>query len=196
MIFDYLANNMWLSIVVFTMISISDYAWTLAQARLYDAGIKKYIEIEGGIELNPRYREDINKKKAFNPVFARALVLSNVLLILIFVLDKFAENHIAAKLLISCILLAQIFIHTRHIKQYLLYKNLLKNGGVIGKIAYSRKYAHATTEIDAIVFAGLYVVIAIISGQVIFLNGAFMCVVIALYQKKWLEKYQQSSKKE
>lgn len=54
-----LVRYVWLAPVVWAVLHLSDYYTSLFVARLYAASASHTIVFEGGIELTPRFRQDI-----------------------------------------------------------------------------------------------------------------------------------------
>lgn len=194
MLLNYIETKVWLSMIVISLVYISDYYLTLAQSKLYQKGAKNHFEIEGGIELNPRFRDDINKQKTLSTNFIKSLIILNITTLMFYSL-KITNIINPMEILFGTFLLAELYIHTKHLKSLFLYKTALKSEGIGGKIIYSRKFVHESSAIDLAIFAGFYLVLWGLSGKLFFVYGSLACLVLALSQKNWLKKYQKSKAK-
>jgi hypothetical protein len=58
----------WPGLFVWVVLFISDYTMTLICARMYQAGAKEKLVIEGSYEITPYFQKDIDSLKVVSPV--------------------------------------------------------------------------------------------------------------------------------
>lgn len=190
MFLNYLINNFWFSALIVSILYISDYFFTLKNSELYQKNTKNFIELEGGVELNPLYRKDINKLKKFNSKFFIALIGLNLLLLFVWYTSvAIGQSANSLEFFLGAFILTEFFIHTRHIRSYFQNRAALKPGDIEGHLKYSRSFMHKSAAVDALVFAVIYFIFWALVGRQFFLGGAFTCLVLALAQKFWLKNY-------
>ena len=175
---------------------MSDYFITLKISSLYHAGVKDVIELEGGIELNPKWQKDIYNLKKVNVRFLLILLFLNILLYIVWLSTAKISSTFFFETLLGMIILSEAFIHTRHFHSLIKSKAILVKEGIEGKIRYKRPIMHRMAALDALTFAGLYLLLYILVGRFFFLGGAATCLSLYTTQKKWLKKNQESLKKE
>jgi len=185
---DYLTGHIWFALAVISLFYLSDYFLTRKQARLYANGAKDHIEIEGGIELNPVYREEMLAPKRISKRFVLTFIIINVVFYLFWSMTRESGSAKPFEFLLGSWILVECFIHSRHLRTYPLYAMMTDHKTVTGKINYSRGVAHKLAAIDARIFALFYFFLLLLTGRVFFLGGAFTCLVLAHSQKKWLKK--------
>jgi len=188
MILDYIINHYWLAGLIIVILYVSDYYLTLLQSKMYHAGAKNTISLDGGIELNPQWQKDIQSLKKINPKFIIAVFLVIIMTGFIWLLSKSSGSMQPFEIVFGGFVLMEFFIHTRHFKSLFLYKSILQNKGVTGYIAYSRFFAHKSAAIDAMIFAVMYSIFGLFTNEILFFGGAVSCLSVAFAQKKWLKK--------
>lgn len=190
MLIDFILQNYWLVAVSISFIYISDYFWTLKTSQLYQSGVNRCLEVEGGIELNPLYRKDINQLKKYNFKFLLILIGLNLLLFIVwFTTVILGHNSSSFELVFGSFILTEFFVHTRHFKNYFQAKSILKGGEIEGHIKYSRSFMHKATTIDALAFAFIYLFLWLLFGRSFFLGGVIACLSLSFMQKFWCKKY-------
>lgn len=193
MFLDYSINHFWFAAFIISFLFLSDYLITRKCSALYHRGASKTLDLEGGIELNPIWQEDIYKQKKINLKFLL------IIIILIFLIYFIWKNFVPAgysgpyEFLLGGIILSELFIHTRHFKNLFLFKEILGKR-IIGEIKYTRPSMHYLAAKDAVVFALFYLVLALLVGRAFFWGGAFSCLNLALIQKFWLKRTLKISK--
>lgn len=48
-------TNIWVSLIIWSALYVSDYCLTIYGARLYHANLKKYVVFEGSYEFTPYF---------------------------------------------------------------------------------------------------------------------------------------------
>src|SRR5262252_6591283 len=66
-------DNVWIAMLLWAAIYISDYYLTIRGARLYKSVGSNYIAYDGSYELTPYYQQDINALRLISRRFVWAL---------------------------------------------------------------------------------------------------------------------------
>src|SRR5262245_52909343 len=61
MLTDFFITNLWASIGVWLLLSISDSILTVAGARMYQEGGKEHFDFSGSYELEPTHKDEIDR---------------------------------------------------------------------------------------------------------------------------------------
>ena len=163
---------------------------------MYQSGVNRLVVYEGGIELNPLHRKEINTLKKINFKFIFILTILNILLYLLYASIQANGGHdkYLLELLLGFTLLAETFIHIRHFRTIDNFKTILNSKDISGQIKYGRAFMHRQAGGDALIFAIFFLLLFILVGRYFFLGGAIACLVLSRIQKKWLKKIQKELK--
>lgn len=166
---------------------------TWKSSRLYQDSKNNHLKYEGGIELNPIFRKNINKLDKISPKFIILFILLNTLLSVFWFL--FVRNGLAPKafeFILGAFILSQFFVHTRHYQNYFLFKATIESKWLEGKIEYKRPLMHELAGVNALTFSIIYLLLYLLTFKVFFLGGAVNCLALFNSQRKWLKKYNSS----
>jgi hypothetical protein len=75
---DALVESAWAGPLLWAALYVSDYALTIASARLYSRQDK--IVFEGSFEITPQFQADVNALRRVSPRFCAILVVSTAYL--------------------------------------------------------------------------------------------------------------------
>ena len=177
MVGDILVASCWISLVVVSILYVLDYSLTIIGAKMYDSFVKnKVITFENSYELNPDLQGDISVFRRISPRF---IVLLSLLLIVIWL----ARIYLSAKVysfLIGGIILFQLVLHIRHIKNIVVFKCVKVSRGISGHIKYSMWFSYLSAFVDFISFGILFLVIFLISSDYFVLGGVITCLLQSL----------------
>jgi hypothetical protein len=181
---DLLLHNSWLTIIVWDMLYISDYYLTLYGATLYQQYAKEHIVFEGSYELTPYYQQDINSLRRFSPRFVAALILySGLLWVVGDLLTRLGGLPQLFVMVIGALVLLELAIHMRHIRNIALFR-LIKNGaGLRGKLEYPRRVTLSMSVTEMITFAVFFFLLYLAVQNWFFLGGVISCLMTAV--KHW-----------
>jgi len=184
MLLDWIVNNVWLALLVWAGLYISDYALTLRSARLYQGGSNQHVVYEKGIELTPFYRGEIAALRSISPRFLFMLGFSSLLLGLIWFLSQlWGPDAWLFEIIIGAYLLLEVSVHMRHIRNLAYFGRMKNSQGVSGKIEYSAWLTLQISAIDLIAFAALFLIVFWLTGRPFFAGGALGCAVTGI--KHW-----------
>ena len=116
-----------------SLLYVSDYALTITCARLYQAGAKEKIVFEGSYEITPFYQRDVNALRSISPRFLAMLTLSVAFLALVWVLDGQSQPKFY-ELVLGMMILVELIIHVRHLRNLLLFRAINYTDAVRGRI--------------------------------------------------------------
>lgn len=173
----WLTESTWAGPVLWSGLYVSDYALTIACARMYRAQDK--IVFEGSYEITPLYQADVNALRRVSPRFLLVLVGSTVYVALARLLAGPSSGLFGMyELVLGALILIQATVHTRHLRNWHLFARtviFLK-----GRLEHPRGIMLRHSSFELIVFAGLYTGIFAVTGSLFVLGGAFACGVLAL----------------
>jgi len=171
-------DSLWPGLVVWAILYCSDYALTLACARLYEAGVRDKIVFEGSYEITPYYQRDIDSLRSVSPRFLAALLLSSLWLAVIWWLATQSWRG-AYSLALGAVILPELAIHVRHLRNLFLFRALVRSDGVRGRIEYSRPLMLRLSSLELLTFSGVFAVLFLFTGTVFVLGGAMTCLSLA-----------------
>jgi hypothetical protein len=178
-----LREHLWLGLIIWVALFISDYSFTIACARLYRRGVNEKIVFEGSFELTPYYQKDIDSLKKFSPRFLLALVLAVTVLSILWFLATYIQMPELYSLALGALVLLQLAVHKRHLQNFFLFRAMLKSDLVRGRIEYSRSLILRQSSLELCVFSVMFFLIALFTWSIFILGGALGCASAAV--KHW-----------
>ena len=175
----------WLGLLMWAVLYTSDLVFTMTCARLYQQGAGEFIHFEGSFELNPYYQKDVDALRLLNPRFFIALTASCVLQAAIWYMTMralFVPNMYFFAL--GAMVLVELTIHVRHVRNLFLFRALLAGHGIKGRIEYPRPIMLRLSSMEIASFAILYIVLFVVTDNWFLLGGAFACLSLALSHRK------------
>ncbi len=175
----------WPGILCWAALFISDMLLTVTCARMYGAGVREYLVFEGSYELTPYHQADIDALRRFSPRFLFALVAACALLAYLWRLsvgNSFAP--MVYETAIGALILIQLTVHVRHIRNYFLFRAVLAGEGVAGRIQYARPTMLVHSAVELFTFAGLYIVLCILTASWFVFGGAIACAIVGVKHRQ------------
>lgn len=186
----WVAENLWVGLIAWMIVYISDYTMTIVCARMYHAGVREKIAFEGSFEMNPYFQKDVNALRCISPRFVLALAFSSAMLAALWYLTRIAGNWDAMYLFpLGAVLLLELAIHVRHFRNFALFRGVLVSGGVQGRIEYSRLLSFRVSSAEVLAFAVLYLIIGLITESWFVLGGAAGCLSLIGHHQRWRRKF-------
>jgi hypothetical protein len=167
----------WLVIGCYVSLSLSDYYLTLAGSRLYARGAVKHIGFSGSYELIPHYQPEIDALRKPGFSFFLALFMWSGLLVIAFTtapLPLYAAFT-------GAVLLVEVPIHSRHIRNLLLFGYAAKSQGLAGRIEYERWLVERLSAFDLLEYGVLFGITSALTGSYFLLGGSIGCVLFAYW---------------
>ena len=190
----WLVGAWWRAVLLWSVFYASDYLFSIYNARLYRRGANQYYEFEGSLELTPQFQDDIDNLRWFSPRFLLAFLLSNTLIILSWWLTvKWAQWPEVHLFVIGGMLLLEATVHLRHLRVFVLFRQLSFGEGIEGKIYQTRWFGYQASGWEFMASASLYLLLSIAAGSWFILGGVFMNVVTGLQHLRWGAKPEKSS---
>ena len=174
-------ENLWVVLLAWTILHISDYYLTLWQARIYDRAVKDVIVLEGGVELTPQYRRDIQQQRRISPRFVVSLVLVLAWIGLVWYLClKAMWLPELYRAFAGGLLMLQLVIHLRHVRNLSLFRSIERKGEPTGHMVYSRRGLLRTSAAELGATTVFLLLAFVVTGAWELLGGAFLCAAVGL----------------
>jgi hypothetical protein len=90
---------------------------------------------------------------------------------------------------LGSLILREVAIHLRHIRNITLFRLVKSAGGLTGKVEYSRWLSLKMSAAELLSFAGLFLFISLALGSWLFLGGAISCFVTGFQHWGWSKKF-------
>jgi hypothetical protein len=190
---NFLAEHLWLALILWWVVYIADYYLTIYGAILYHSSLKEHIVFEGSFELTPYFQEDIDTLRHFSPRFIRALVLSSILIGLLWFLAVKVINfpHLFS-FVMGGLLLRELAIHLRHGRNLVLSRLARGTAGLRGRVEYSRWVILNLSAFDLWSYGGLFLLLGLATRSWFILGGALSCLVTGWQHWRWSRKLDRS----
>jgi hypothetical protein len=172
-------------LVIWAVLYTSDLLFTMACARLYQAGARNVVVFEGSYEITPYYQNDVDRLRIFSPRFVAALAATGAIQVMIWFLTMRAlilpDIYFFA---LGAMVLVELTIHVRHVRNLFLFRSLAAGEGITGRIEYPRPIMLRLSAVEILSFAGLYLVLFVFTGSWFVLGGAMACLSLAFNHQK------------
>ena len=176
-----MSDSLWPGLAAWVALYCSDYALTLHCARLYRAGVNEKIVFEGSYELNPYFQEEIDALRVVSPRFVLALLWTSGSLGVVWLITRQTWLWPGPYLfLLGALLLMELAIHVRHLRNLYLFTMALRSDAVRGRIEYGRRLMLTASSIELAAFSLLFLVAFLVAGSPFLLGGSVMCLSTAL----------------
>jgi len=173
---DIFLNHLWPSLAVWAVIYASDYFFTIACARLYRATAKDQIIFEGSFELNPNFQKDVDGLRRLSPRFLLALLASTTFLALLWWVTGIDPTLRGFYIFgLGILFLTELALQTRHLRNFFLFRTAFGPDGIRGRIEYPRRVMLQLSSFEFLGFAGLYLVLFLLTWNWFVLGGAMGC---------------------
>ena len=173
-----LTDHLWPGLILWVVLYISDYTFTIVCARLYRDGVREFIAFEGSFELTPYYQKDVDSLRRISPRFVIALIATLTVLVALWMLSQLVWPAGYA-IGLGALVLVEAAIHTRHLRNYFLFRRILAGGAVRGRIEYNRPAMMELSSYELLAFAGVYLLIFVATLDPFVGGGVAGCLSIA-----------------
>jgi hypothetical protein len=175
---SFFLDHLWPVIAVWSVLYISDHTLTVWCARLRLRGASEKIVHEGSYELNPVFQREVDALQWISFRFLLAFILTNLLLILIWLLDVQSSSELHSFVL-GAFVCIQLAIHVRHLRNLFVFSAMIGTDTVRGRIEYSRSFILRTSAVEFLAFSGLYAVLFLFTRSWFVIGGVFACLLLA-----------------
>jgi hypothetical protein len=186
---EFMATNLWPGLLLWTLIYCSDHLFTMVCAGMYRKGVHEKIGFEGSLEITPYFQKDVDALRKLSPRFIRALVLSLIALSLLWWLARQVALPAAYLFVLGAFVLAEVAVHMRHLRNFFLFRALLRSNAVRGRIEYPRPLILRQSATEFLIWSGLFAVFFLITREWFVLGGAVECAVVAFKHRKLAEQH-------
>jgi len=176
-------NSLWPGVTAWLLLYVSDYTFTIVCARLYRSGVNEKFVFGGSFELNPFFEKDIDSLKLVSPRFVTMLVISGLLLAFMWILNSQSTPEFY-EFVLGAMILLQLAIHTRHIRNFFMFRMFANADCVRGRIEYSRPFILRMSSTELFTFSGLFLVLFAFTPSWFVLGGATSCALTAIKQRR------------
>ena len=167
---DLFLNYVWLGPLVWAVLYISDYCFTLTCARLYQGGAREKMVFEGSYEITPFYQKEVDALRRVSPRFLLMLAISVIWLWWVGQTTAQTSPNFYSFIL-GALILVQLAVHIRHVRNYFLFRAMLTNA-VRGRLEYSRPVLLMGSAMELFTFAVMFAVMAIFTASPFASGGA------------------------
>jgi hypothetical protein len=180
-VIDVLYVSPWTGMLVWAALFVSDMSLTVTCARMYHDGVREHLRFEGSYELTPYHQRDVDAQRRFSPRFLLALGAVCVLLALLwqFTVGQ-ALVPIVYETMLGMLILLQLTIHVRHLRNYFLFRSILAGGAVDGRLEYTRPVILQNSAAELFSFAALYAIVSIVTMSAFIAGGALACALVGV----------------
>ena len=168
--------------VLWSLLYVSDYALTIICARL--CGRQETIVFEGSYEITPYFQRDIDSLRAVSPRFLFYLLLSLGFLGFLWILNESSPAPELWQFALGALIGVQLAIHTRHIRNLVLFRSMNHMDSVHGHIEYSRPALLRASSWECFAFSGFYLVLFIFTRSWFILGGAVACFSLGVKHRR------------
>lgn len=183
---DFFLRNLWPALSVWGVLYISDYFLTITCARLYRSGVNANVVFEGSYELTPFFQKDVDSLRRVSPRFVAALLLSEGWLAGCWLLFR---PPLAFEFVLGIMVLVEITVHIRHLRNLYLFRAINGTGSVRGRIEYSRALLLRMSSTEWLIFSGAYLLLFAFTTSWFILGGVIGCLSVAVKHQKLARKY-------
>jgi hypothetical protein len=156
--------------MLWAVLYISDYSFTLTCARLYQAGARDKMAFEGSYEITPFYQKEIDSLRRVSPRFLLMLVITVIWVWWVAQTTAQTSPRFYAFIL-GALFLVVLAVHIRHVRNYFLFRAMLTNA-VRGRLEYSRPVLLKGSAMELFAFAVMFAVMAISTASSFASGGA------------------------
>ena len=171
---DVLLDSVWLGPSLWAALYVSDYFLTITCARMYQAQDK--IVFEGSYEITPLFQADVNALRRLSPRFLVALPATTGY---VFLVHRIAGPSSGLYLgVLGAMVLTELTVHIRHLRNWFLFRKGISS--IQGRLAYPRSFLLRMSAVEIFLFAGLYLVLFLMTESPFVLGGAIAAAALSL----------------
>ena len=174
---DALVAIWWAGPLGWMALYVSDYALTIACARLYRAQDK--VVFEGSYEITPVFQPDVDALRRVSPRFLVILVVSTAYLLFVRALTGPGTGLVALyEFALGALILVQAAVHMRHLRNWYTFSRVVPV--LKGRMENPRAVMLRSSAFDMLVFSALYAGLFAVTGEAFLMGGALGCGAVAL----------------
>jgi hypothetical protein len=168
--------------VVWGLLYISDYAFTLACAGLYRH--QETIIFEGSYEITPFFQRDIDSLRVVSPRFVFVLVMNLGMLGFLWMLNQQSSAPQLYQFVLGMLIGVELAIHIRHVGNLVLFRSITHTRLIRGRIEYGRLVALQASSWECFAFSGFFLVLFVFTRSWFILGGGVGCLALAVRHRR------------
>ena len=184
----------WPGLILWMALYTSDFLMTMTCARLYQRGASERIGFEGSYEITPYYQGDVDALRLFSPRFLLAMAATCALQAILWFATMRAPGVPQAYLFaLGMMVTIQLAIHVRHIRNLFLFRAVLADDQITGRIVYGRRTMLRLSAVELFAFSGLFTILSAITLSWFTFGGAVVCVVTAMKHRMLASRHAENA---
>jgi hypothetical protein len=174
-------STSWVLILVWLALYFLDNYLTVYVTGLYERQDPKVIHFEGGYELTPQYKDEINRLKLFGPRFIRSALITTLFLSLVwFIVNQGWTYPVIYSVAMGALILLALVVNLRHIQNITFFKSNGDTERPKGEIFYPHTMVYRGSAIAFMAHAGFFLLLALLDGSWFFIGGSLSCAAMAI----------------
>jgi hypothetical protein len=162
-----IAERPWLATLIWVVLVIGDYYLTLVGAKL--AREQQILEVDGSYELNPHFRDDIDRRRRFSSRLLVSILFWGAALTVLGYAWPATGFLVAAGFLI----VVELGIYVRHFDNIGTYRMLVRHrDSAVGYVRWSRPFVYRRSSMNSWTMGAFLLVLAALTGSPMLLGGA------------------------
>jgi hypothetical protein len=183
----------WTGIALWVVLYCSDYAITIACARMLRSGADKHLVLES-FELTPYFQKDIASLRRISPRFLLMLLISTSLLVAIWawaarLAAELPWSWNMYRMFLGALICVELAVHVRHVTNLVMFARARDSKGVSGQIRYAQWVTYQWSSIQIVAFAAVYLFSFGLTMNWFFAGGFVKCFVESLRHWRLYRKH-------
>jgi hypothetical protein len=175
-----LTNFSWIALLIWLILSISDYYLTIYGAKLFHENGASHYDFDGSYELNPDFIDDVDNLRRVSKRFIRRLTLMTLLLASLWVVTVTIEHNTTLfSFFAGVAILVQVPVHITHVNNLVAYSKK-NSGSLVGKVFRPRWLVHKLTAVWFLSFSVSFLLLYVLTSSIFILGGVLSCSITGL----------------
>jgi hypothetical protein len=172
-----ITDMQWLAPLLWAGLYISDFCFTLACARMYQA--QSTVVFEGSYEITPIFQADVNALRRISPRFIAILIASTLYVWWVANVSSTWQSRGLFEGIMGALVLIQLTVHIRHLRNWFMLR-AVRRGSVTGRVEYPRGVVLHGSAFELLSFSGLYASLFVVTHSLFVLGGTVACAILAM----------------
>lgn len=173
-------KDSWVLILVWLGLYLLDNYLTIYVASLYKAQDPQIIQFEGGYELTPQFKTEVDQLRVFGPRFIRSASITTVFLIISWILVSQGWTYLQLyTFLMGAVILIAAVVNLRHIQNLTFFSARNGNARPEGRIFYPQSMLYHSSAVGLAAHAAFFLLLALLVDFWFFAGGVCTCTVMA-----------------
>lgn len=186
---SFLLQNIWISLLIWSLLYLGDYFLTIFSARNFQTKLSDHYQFDQSFELNPLFENDVNNLRLISPRHIFLWLLTSVVFYLLWQITHQTSFEPLFYFVYGELVLMEIAVHLRHLRNIAIIKSH-SEGAVTGQIRYSYWFGLKLSSWEFLSFFIVYMLFALFEGSWFFAGGATGCLILALRHYRGSKKAQ------